>query len=302
MAVVVGVGLLLLFISHSCESSFLGSKKVAVPSGHTTGDQTSFVYMSGAGTYYTKMYDKQEYETHDIRSGNPKSEGIILVKQDVIGTGDYIQYVEFDYRYAIGFCKGSMKDTACRHPANNPILEAEVILGYNTTNNVTKKIYSSGHLPGEDAYTVYSYDDCVSNQTFTCYAPSQHVKALVNLKQPKGMSLHVQFSVKNENQNLQIPIKTGEGFNITLSYGAKIESVDSVGEDVIIGFLCVVGVYFMIGAAFQFQKGERGADLVPNKMFWSSLPGLIADGFIFSVTFMKKKLPIISAQSSYDNL
>ncbi|KAJ9465061.1 hypothetical protein DIPPA_20826 [Diplonema papillatum] len=37
-------------------------------------------------------------------------------------------------------------------------------------------------------------------------------------------------------------------------------------------------VYIAGGCAWNYLKGNRGADLCPNREFWGGLPGLIADG------------------------
>jgi len=51
--------------------------------------------------------------------------------------------------------------------------------------------------------------------------------------------------------------------------------------------LCVLGfvgiwMYFAIGAAFLYKKGERGMDMVIHKEWWKTLPGLIWDGMQFT--------------------
>jgi len=51
--------------------------------------------------------------------------------------------------------------------------------------------------------------------------------------------------------------------------------------------LCVVGflgvwMYFAIGAAFLYRKGERGFEMVVHKEWWKTIPSLIWDGMQFS--------------------
>eukprot|EP00300_Choanocystis_sp_HF-7_P028416 c34015_g1_i1.p1 GENE.c34015_g1_i1~~c34015_g1_i1.p1 ORF type:complete len:304 (-),score=36.48 c34015_g1_i1:46-843(-) len=56
----------------------------------------------------------------------------------------------------------------------------------------------------------------------------------------------------------------------------------SVGSILLILLLVCSVVYLVAGMAFQFQfRQARGLDLIPNRAFWTMLPGLIKDGFLF---------------------
>jgi hypothetical protein len=65
----------------------------------------------------------------------------------------------------------------------------------------------------------------------------------------------------------------------------------TVGSILLIVVFCALVIpYFVIGMLYmKFHEGASGADLVPNKAFWVSLPGLIADGFGFVAAKMTRK-------------
>jgi hypothetical protein len=84
------------------------------------------------------------------------------------------------------------------------------------------------------------------------------------------------------------------------------------GSILLIIFFCGLFVYFAVGAGIQYKRGEHGAriliihkfvvlifeELVPNYTFWVSLPGLIKDGFMFTL----RKLKISKQGSSYESV
>merc|ERR1712050_468611 len=56
----------------------------------------------------------------------------------------------------------------------------------------------------------------------------------------------------------------------------------SDGSILLIVFFVVIVVYFIAGMLFlKFVKKNEGAEIIPNKSFWTALPGLIKDGFLF---------------------
>lgn len=47
-----------------------------------------------------------------------------------------------------------------------------------------------------------------------------------------------------------------------------------------IGLIVIAGLvlaYVVIGVLVNYRRGETGADLIPNKEFWSSLPSVCRD-------------------------
>jgi len=45
----------------------------------------------------------------------------------------------------------------------------------------------------------------------------------------------------------------------------------------------LLSAYFVAGILYNKYKTEKtGTDVIPNKEFWSSLPGLIRDGCLFT--------------------
>ncbi|EDV26659.1 uncharacterized protein TRIADDRAFT_63796 [Trichoplax adhaerens] len=56
----------------------------------------------------------------------------------------------------------------------------------------------------------------------------------------------------------------------------------STGSVLVIIFFVVVIVYFLGGMMFlKFVGHKEGLDIIPNRSFWSSLPGLIKDGIVY---------------------
>jgi len=53
------------------------------------------------------------------------------------------------------------------------------------------------------------------------------------------------------------------------------------GDVFLIIFFCSFGAYFIFGAIFLAIRGNRGADLIPNRGFWSGFGSLIKDGAVF---------------------
>ncbi|KAK3794691.1 hypothetical protein RRG08_056707 [Elysia crispata] len=66
---------------------------------------------------------------------------------------------------------------------------------------------------------------------------------------------------------------------------SRSRTVYSPGSILLIVFSSVVWVYFLGGMIVQsYVKRARGRERIPHVHFWSSLPGLIADGFRFTFT------------------
>eukprot|EP00039_Didymoeca_costata_P025887 m.14461 g.14461 ORF g.14461 m.14461 type:complete len:260 (+) comp5104_c0_seq1:61-840(+) len=71
----------------------------------------------------------------------------------------------------------------------------------------------------------------------------------------------------------------------------KISAEDEkdVGMILCVLFFVFGIIYFAGGATYLYkQKGERGWEMVPNKDFWSSIPGLVKDGMAFSYAKVKE--------------
>jgi len=78
------------------------------------------------------------------------------------------------------------------------------------------------------------------------------------------------------------PYTGGPGGDITAP--GTVPSGLSPGDVMLIIFFCGFGVYFIIGILVKrFHMGETGAQMIPNVEFWSGLPGLVKDGFMFLI-------------------
>lgn len=70
----------------------------------------------------------------------------------------------------------------------------------------------------------------------------------------------------------------------------------SLGSVLLIIFFVVLGVYFIAGMVFlKFVRGAQGTEMIPNYDFWTSLPGYIKDGVLFTCRGCK-------AQTSYSKI
>jgi len=59
---------------------------------------------------------------------------------------------------------------------------------------------------------------------------------------------------------------------------------------VLVGLL-IGGLAAYFGAGYMYNwkvKGAEGGDRVPNKDFWTGLPGLVKEGFRFTVSKVKR--------------
>eukprot|EP00049_Salpingoeca_infusionum_P011644 m.203276 g.203276 ORF g.203276 m.203276 type:complete len:259 (+) comp14989_c1_seq1:28-804(+) len=64
-------------------------------------------------------------------------------------------------------------------------------------------------------------------------------------------------------------------------------------------FFGVLGGYFLFGFVFlKFVQKKEGGEAIPNGTFWGSLPGLIKDGFNFSLSCVRGSTPT----GSYETL
>uniref|UniRef100_H2Z8L3 Cation-dependent mannose-6-phosphate receptor n=1 Tax=Ciona savignyi TaxID=51511 RepID=H2Z8L3_CIOSA len=71
----------------------------------------------------------------------------------------------------------------------------------------------------------------------------------------------------------------------------------SGGSVLLIIFFVLLFVYLVGGILYNRYKNEKtGLDMIPNREFWSSLPGLIADGVKFIFSGCKK------SPTTYDNI
>eukprot|EP01028_Stygiella_incarcerata_P012982 TRINITY_DN81011_c0_g1_i1.p1 TRINITY_DN81011_c0_g1~~TRINITY_DN81011_c0_g1_i1.p1 ORF type:complete len:2123 (-),score=413.47 TRINITY_DN81011_c0_g1_i1:321-6689(-) len=55
----------------------------------------------------------------------------------------------------------------------------------------------------------------------------------------------------------------------------------SGGSIFLIVLACLIFLYLVIGVIVNLVRGKRGKEIIPNYSFWRSLPGLVADGYIF---------------------
>ncbi|XP_071508229.1 cation-dependent mannose-6-phosphate receptor-like [Diadema antillarum] len=78
------------------------------------------------------------------------------------------------------------------------------------------------------------------------------------------------------------------------------------GGIICIIFVVVVFVYFVGGFIYLFFfKFESGTKTIPHYEFWSSLPGLIRDGFVYICTCIcgdERRMPTTSSGPTYESI
>jgi hypothetical protein len=86
------------------------------------------------------------------------------------------------------------------------------------------------------------------------------------------------------------------------SKGSSDEGL-SAGDGLLIAVSCLLAVYILGGVIINHRAGATGWDLMPNRSFWSSLPGLIKDGFRFAfIDFFGYRGVSVAPQGSYQPL
>jgi len=211
--------------------------------------------------------------------------------------------VSFKYQYTIGYCKDTV-DSQCHENDGNP--EVGFQLQPNWDNSTTYPLYESGVLNGKgENGTTYSFDGGGH------YSPLQQIDLnYINLFHPAGKKLFASLTFKNNKRNIQIPIKSGTGMEMTLYYASQpVErpaAPSNAGTVIMALGLSGFFVYLAAGIAINYKKnGKTGVDSIPNRAFWGSLPGLIKDGFIFTYYTIRRKAGpggVTSAYSGYQDL
>eukprot|EP00041_Stephanoeca_diplocostata_P023160 m.563384 g.563384 ORF g.563384 m.563384 type:complete len:289 (-) comp22230_c1_seq2:496-1362(-) len=78
------------------------------------------------------------------------------------------------------------------------------------------------------------------------------------------------------------PAPPGAPTRSSPSTGDKDEEAKDIGMILSIVFFVCVFMYLAVGAVYLHKKGSEGWDRVPNREFWTAMPGLISDGFSFT--------------------
>ncbi|KAK3097066.1 hypothetical protein FSP39_006078 [Pinctada imbricata] len=86
------------------------------------------------------------------------------------------------------------------------------------------------------------------------------------------------------------------GACVTLTPAEKLNLL-SAGSVLIIIFFVSLTIYFLFGSVFNYCRGYRGKDVIPQSEFWVDLPVLVADGIIFTCRCGKSE-----SQATYDSI
>ena len=113
----------------------------------------------------------------------------------------------------------------------------------------------------------------------------------------RSMMINTQCTFGNDFASLTETGETGNTYNFNLNLPSKRctnsppsgggggggggSSTDG-GAIVLAVFFGVLGAYFVFGTIYlAAAQGKRGVEMVPNREFWFSLPGLVQDGSLF---------------------
>jgi hypothetical protein len=160
--------------------------------------------------------------------------------------------------------------------------------------------------------------DCACCQEWDSRSPSGHASlgkfstgTWMDPKKPSkdGYGLSIEFVNGDNNRKMELdltcdpnagagkPVYLGESpqlhynFQFASASACPIEAPKkgiSASEIILILLIVGVVVYFVAGILIKkFKMGASGIDMIPNVGFWTSLPGLVKDGFMFIINTIR---------------
>eukprot|EP00039_Didymoeca_costata_P020865 m.342675 g.342675 ORF g.342675 m.342675 type:complete len:251 (-) comp21698_c0_seq1:85-837(-) len=84
-------------------------------------------------------------------------------------------------------------------------------------------------------------------------------------------------------QICQLNFTIGNHSSASCCRGPKPPAQVAAGLYAITAFMVAIILYCGVGMVYQKKQGNTGSDIVPNSGFWMALPGLIGDGFLFTM-------------------
>eukprot|EP01059_Diplonema_ambulator_P002618 TRINITY_DN1224_c0_g3_i1.p1 TRINITY_DN1224_c0_g3~~TRINITY_DN1224_c0_g3_i1.p1 ORF type:complete len:281 (+),score=30.90 TRINITY_DN1224_c0_g3_i1:94-936(+) len=104
--------------------------------------------------------------------------------------------------------------------------------------------------------------------------------------------------IKGNGYQCQVTSWTGVdevGITICTPHDDSGSSKLSDGTVLLIIFFSTLTAYCFLGVLVNLATGESGLDLIPNRMFWSSLPGLVYDGALFLACRKRRRYEIVES-------
>ena len=127
---------------------------------------------------------------------------------------------------------------------------------------------------------------------------------LMTSSHSEGRDLALQFGWKNNDRNMQIPLRDGTGLALTLHYSAKPEKKPTAagGTTFIAVTLGGLAIYFVGGAVLMHTRGQTGRGLMVHPTFWTGLPSLVKEGCAFTLKKIVGLKVSLTTASKYDSL
>lgn len=130
---------------------------------------------------------------------------------------------------------------------------------------------SSHGIRGPITFT-YSHNGSITDIHLHCTPGSDYLEVI-----PSGEAQHYELQLNS-------PLACSKKVFVRDDPPAEPSDNLSTGSVLVIIFVVFVSVYFVGGAlALKFLRGAEGREMIPNYDFWVSLPGLVKEGFLFTV-------------------
>ena len=242
---------------------------------------------SGGGPFpgYTKMPDGSGWYERELRTGGPGDTCVMSPLVSENGTGAAITGLSFTYRYIVGY-----DDSSDNLTKGAPEFSVWLVSYTDATPDSGYKVYSTTDFSG-----TFGFSKCATNAV-SCYSPPLEVSVTgLDIPNPVGNWFYVRFQVENNGYNLQFPVNEAEGFDLKILHGGGTVA----GEVLLVLFFAGGAAYFLVGAAYmRFGPPKaQGSDVIPNKAFWTSLPGLVKEGSSYSFGRVRGT---VSGQNNYE--
>ncbi|EGD75645.1 hypothetical protein PTSG_07762 [Salpingoeca rosetta] len=211
---------------------------------------------------------KQYFDLASIKGADGKS---LLTAKDT--TNGYMYYVQFT-------------NNGVPSKLPNCTLQDSSVLG------------AQVRLDGQGCYSLakanlinWAYDNSTNDLTITATGGTNG----------RSMSIKAQCQFGAKYTNMQETGESGLTYNFNINMPSKHctnsppHGPSHNGKKKTDGGAIVLGVffgvllgYFVLGAVYLGgAQGRRGVEMIPNREFWASLPGLVQDGFYFTTAKLK---------------
>ncbi|XP_062522522.1 uncharacterized protein LOC134197252 [Corticium candelabrum] len=146
------------------------------------------------------------------------------------------------------------------------------------------------------SFTAYKHEMTGVQEVNITYRGGQGTRfSTVTLKCDNNQHATSQFEFEGENPPGHYNFLLTSYYSCPRRSGKKL-AISGGSIFLILLFVLLIS-YFVLGVLFQkYRRDASGKELIPNYQFWSSLPGLVKDGFLFLLNKCRKR------EASYENL